>query len=290
MPRQPKARNWCFTLNNPGDTRPARPDWACFLVYQLEQGENGTPHLQGYIQTTQKTLAQMKVWLPGAHFEAAKGTPDQNIKYCTKEPRLSDPVQDGEARGQGKRNDVKDFVTYMRAEKRKASDILTDHPHAYDKYPRLMEMLRAEQHRPAPMPEPAWREWQSDALRLLDEQNDRNILWVCDYAGNRGKSFLARYLVQHRDAIAVNGTARDIACAYDYQPVVVVDLPRASRDEAPYGVLEDLKNGQLFSSKYQSRMIQFSPCKVVVFANCPPNNNEWTPGRCTVLDISNLEQ
>ena len=50
-----QTRAWCFTLNNPvrDEPVPATEDpkqWgASYLVYQLEKGESGTPHYQGYL-------------------------------------------------------------------------------------------------------------------------------------------------------------------------------------------------------------------------------------------------
>lgn len=48
------CKQWTFTLNNPGDDE--QPDHVKaalgskgyrYLVFQLEQGDNGTPHYQG---------------------------------------------------------------------------------------------------------------------------------------------------------------------------------------------------------------------------------------------------
>lgn len=78
-----------------------------FCVYQLEQGEEReTPHFQGYVEfTNAKTLAAMKrlVGIERAHFEASKGSAQQNIDYCTKEAdRVDGPWTWGEpSAGQG---------------------------------------------------------------------------------------------------------------------------------------------------------------------------------------------
>lgn len=42
-------------------------------------------HLQGYLQRTQCRLSSLRRLLPGAHWEPAKGTPAQNLQYCSKE-------------------------------------------------------------------------------------------------------------------------------------------------------------------------------------------------------------
>lgn len=105
-----RSRGWCFTLNNPtvGDRGEFDEELCDYLVYQLEKGENGTPHLQGYVYwKTMKSLRQMKKWLPRAHFEKARGSPEQNKTYCTKaEGRLDGPWEHGEMPVKGKRNDL----------------------------------------------------------------------------------------------------------------------------------------------------------------------------------------
>lgn len=99
-------RAWCFTLNNPTeeDTRIIQDvqtnlwPFLRLFVCQLETGANGTPHYQGYAQfTVQRSLNVVKSLIPRAHFEVAKGTPQQNRNYCTKpDGRLAEPILVGE--------------------------------------------------------------------------------------------------------------------------------------------------------------------------------------------------
>lgn len=89
--RTPLAKRWCFTVNNPTFDLPVNAIHAriSYLVYQLEMGANGTPHLQGYLEvsgnrTRRSFLVGAIPWLAGAHVEVARGTPQQNYEYCTK--------------------------------------------------------------------------------------------------------------------------------------------------------------------------------------------------------------
>lgn len=91
-----------------------------YAIYQLEEGENGTPHYQGYlILSTKKALSHMRNAFAGeAHWEIARGTPSQNRTYCSKEPRIGDVCEIGvfpENAGQGARPDLKALHEALKA-------------------------------------------------------------------------------------------------------------------------------------------------------------------------------
>lgn len=86
------SRYWCFTINNPlcsDEDELQFAEWnenVEFAVYNLEMGEEGTPHYQGYIELRRhKTLQWMKRRLPRAHLERRKGSREQAILYCLKD-------------------------------------------------------------------------------------------------------------------------------------------------------------------------------------------------------------
>jgi hypothetical protein len=86
----PEAKRWCFTLNNPELDEHQLVDvleanGMLYLVFQLEEGENGTPHYQGFVCfEKKKRLSAIRHLFP-AHFSVARGSIAQNRKYCTKE-------------------------------------------------------------------------------------------------------------------------------------------------------------------------------------------------------------
>jgi len=98
-----KCVRWCFTLNNytTHDCKFVRnfaKKHCKFLVYGLEVGENGTPHLQGYLELLQKhdigwvtaRLTDRKA----AHVEPCKASPEANIAYCEKADGASPPYNE----------------------------------------------------------------------------------------------------------------------------------------------------------------------------------------------------
>jgi len=98
MPPAGHSFNWMFTINNPlpADSPLSWPG-VKYLVYQKEKGENGTPHLQGYVQfELQKQLVGVKKLNARAHWEKRMGTHEDAVKYCTKkETRIGSPVRKG---------------------------------------------------------------------------------------------------------------------------------------------------------------------------------------------------
>lgn len=86
------AKNWVFTLNNysideESQMQVSHPE-VTFIVYGHEVGENGTPHLQGYVELSKRmSVQQLKRMfdVPRLHLEVRRGTQRQAIDYCKKD-------------------------------------------------------------------------------------------------------------------------------------------------------------------------------------------------------------
>lgn len=147
-PQEPKATHWAATINNPAGLL----DWTQleeslkFLVYQKETApETGTPHFQCYFQTKSPMRMTALKKLPGmetAHFEKCKGTPEQNIAYCTKEEsRLDGPFEHGERPPpKGARSDIAKACATL-VETKSIEEVAIQHPTTYVKYYRGFEQL-----------------------------------------------------------------------------------------------------------------------------------------------------
>ncbi|ANC51618.1 replication associated protein [Porcine faeces associated circular DNA molecule-1] len=88
---------YCFTLNNYTDAEVARVHGTCrdlsqFAIFGYEVGEQGTPHLQGYIRFAKSyRFATIKDrLLPRCHIEVANGSARQNREYCSKSGRFEE--------------------------------------------------------------------------------------------------------------------------------------------------------------------------------------------------------
>lgn len=301
MPAQ-QFRNVCFTVNNPeSDSRIDWPDYVSYGVYQLERGENGTLHWQGYAElSVRQTLSGLKKWLPTAHFEKRMGTDVQARDYCMKrdETYVDGPWEHGTfvpaANTQGKRTDLQCFLEALDGGATK-QELYREHAGVAARHPRYVEaMLQFRQAEAAPklppfVPRYGWQEGVMDMLDDPQGPHERQILWVHDAFGNSGKTYLARYLRQERGAFYCNGgKGIDICYAYDCEPIVIFDYVRDSKDFVNYGVIEQIKNGILTSSKYESRTKIFTPPHVMVFANFAPDLAKFSADRWVVIELNSV--
>lgn len=104
-----KNRNWCFTLNNYTEVEVESikklEEKCTYLVFGYEVGENGTPHLQGYIEfANARALGGVKKLIGSrAHLEPRMGTSKQASDYCKKDEKF---FECGELSNPGKRTDL----------------------------------------------------------------------------------------------------------------------------------------------------------------------------------------
>lgn len=128
-------------------------------------------------------------------------------------------------------------------------------------------------------------DWQNDAVRILMRQNNRQIQWIYDVTGNNGKSHIMKYLNNHYGAYVVRGGKfSDIALAYQYQPIVVFDYTRTKESNVCYDIMEQFKDGQIFSPKFKSIVKKRADIKVIVLSNFRPilenlTYDRWILGR-----------
>lgn len=290
------AKNWCFTLNNPTDAEQqhlestANPLIA-YIVFQLEEGENATRHLQGYVQlTARKRIAQVKTLLTErCHLEVSRGSAEDNQKYCTKEPRLGGPWQRGTISGKGKRNDIRKFVEALQERDLTNADLHDEFADVLARYPRFVTSSLKEKKDRSVVRHPliARPGWQTGLLDYLHgEPHDRKIRWYVDAVGSTGKSTFARRYDAKRSYLVTGGKHTDIYYGYDFEPVVFFDLARTAEDKVPWEVMENMKNGYFLSTKYEVKRMRFDIPHVIVFSNFNPDRTKFSQDRWDVHIIN----
>lgn len=102
-----QSKNWVFTLNNytDEDISSLKAINCNYILLGYEVGENGTPHIQGFIQFEQKKrLTAMRKINSRIHWEMMRGTVKQATDYCKKDGKFEEI---GAYTTTGQRNDLK---------------------------------------------------------------------------------------------------------------------------------------------------------------------------------------
>lgn len=291
--RNKPLRRVCWTLNNYTDA-----EWKALCdhpatsygIIGKETGDQGTPHLQGYWELKKRTRFNSVKKLLGrrVHLSEANGSGEQNRTYCSKD---GDFIEWGEIRGanKGKRNDLEELRQAIREGKDELW--IAENVNAYARYPnfyvKYKELWMRSQQGEMSL---TLRPWQESLVKIVKEApHPRTVHWYWDQKGATGKTTLGQYLVRNLGAAYFSsGKYSDMAYAYNYEKIVVLDFARTTADYVPYGFMEQLKNGMLWSPKYQSIRKQFPSPHVVCFANFPPQKEKMSLDRWHVVELINM--
>lgn len=293
-----QAKHWCFTLNNYSDDEIPRslPTGAVYLVFGKEIGESGTPHLQGFVSFGKpRRLSQVSRIIARAYWSVARNL-SAAPEYCKKDgdfQEFGEPPTSLSKQGKpGRRNELPDFMASVKGGNHDPKKLREEHPNVWARYPRFAESYIRD-HLPSPVVEEhPLRDWQGNVLALLEEQpSDREILFLVDLQGNAGKSWFARYVRSKFPALILGaGKKTDLSYAFSkclpYPKIVFIDCPRCKADTLHYDFLEELKNGLLFVSKYESCFIEFPVPHVVVLMNEHPDMTKLTADRYNIININ----
>lgn len=280
-------KRFCFTVNNYVEDeldslRTRLQKEARYAIFGKEIGKEGTPHLQGYVSLRKNVRIKGAKKLVGdrAHIEKAEGTEQQNFDYCSKDGNFE---EFGERKQPGKRSDIDAFCEAVKQGKFETKELRDLHRETFAKYPRFcLDYINDHRPRDCPTPHPL-REWQADLFKeLKGEPNDREILFFVDYLGNSGKTWFAKYYCHlHSNAFYLRPTKNaDMAYALpDDVKVLFLDCTRQQVEHLPYSFIESVKDGMVFSSKYESRLKTNRGCHVVVFMNQDPDLEKLSEDR-----------
>lgn len=294
------TRVWCFTINNPANNELPN-GWLGVqdAIWQLEQGESGTLHLQGFVRFDKnKRLSALKKLDATAHWEVCKA-PAAAVDYCSKEDtRIFGPWTIGSPKGkQGQRSDIDEAVARIAAGDA-IVDIISDIPSALRYRNHLLSHRQdvlnneAKRQRREKNVEAVLKPWQQELGDMLSLAPDgRHFVYIFERTGNAGKSWMGHYLESTKGALCLRpGKIADLAYAYEREPIVVFDIVRTNVEGSitnVYGFTESLLDGSIFSPKYGSVVKTFDPPHVVIFSNAPPDYTAMSKDRYVVYEIAN---
>lgn len=298
----PRAKHWIVVVNNPNDddrsvfASEAFKNKVTYYIYQIERGSSGTPHIQAYISFQRQVReTTVKAFFPRCHMEVARGSPEQNKTYCSKEEgRVEGPFEHGSLpEGQGTRNDLKEFRECVMREPLSEIQVYNRFPQIAARYRDFVRVSiehgresRRLETLPAFNPRPGWQAGLKAKLDLA--ANSRTVMWYWEDVGNTGKSFFA---LNYRDPqggfgyVVTGGRHADIYAGFRDEKIIFFDWARDNEENFPYRVIENFKNGYFLSTKYQVCAKRFEPVHVVVFANFPPDQSKLSRDRWDIVNI-----
>ncbi|MEY4433569.1 MAG: Lake Sarah-associated circular virus-28 [Bacteroidota bacterium] len=295
-----QAKNWCFTLNNYNDDDLARIDGLInsepkikYLIYGKETGDSGTPHLQGFVSLNVRLrLAQIKNIIGGnPHLETSRNV-NASIQYCKKDGQF---VEFGEmGAGAGSRSDIEAFKDSVKAGVLDFQELRELHSEVFAKYTRFCNDYIQDNTPQVVVPDHPLKAWQQGLMNKLEQPAERRrVIFVVDEQGNTGKSWFAHWFTAKKgreSQVLLPGRKADMA--YALRPGIkylFLDAPRSKQGEyIQYDFLEDLKNGYVFSTKYESRVKSFEPLHVIVNMNEMPDKTKLSADRFDIIHIRSL--
>lgn len=277
--RNTKSRTWCFTWNNYTEDDVTNIDaWldstATTYVVGKEVGENGTPHLQGCMKFPNgRSFNAIKKQWGKIHLEECKNW-EASIRYCSKVLKEGGDVL-------SKNIDLSTF---------QSAGTVAGRPEYILQWESYMEKTYEDV---------VWKKWQKDILELvLSNPSDRKVYWYYEKEGNVGKSFLTKYLDWKYNAIIANGKQADVFNQYkmyleeyEVQPTLaIIDIPRSHQDYVCYSTLEKIKDGLIYSGKYEGGKLRLIPHHLIIFANFEPDVRKLSSDRWEIRCIDNSEE
>lgn len=297
----PRAKYWCFTLNNYTpenvDLLSAPIAGVDYIVFGREVGENGTPHLQGTVCFQNRLRLNQVVRLLGqAHYTVTRNL-SSSIDYCKKDGDFTEVgarPADGRKSTKAKDKETDDLEDFKNTVKEGVTDmklLREQHSEVVARYPQFVrDYVKDQRELPSVTAFPL-REWQQTLYsKLILAPDDREIIFIVDATGNQGKSWFARYFMQlHENSqIIIPGRKADMALVVrEDVKTFFFDCPRSKQgDFIQYDFLEEMKNGLIFSPKYESKLKYIPKAHIVVLMNEHPDMTKLSRDRYSVTVLT----
>lgn len=248
------AKHWCFTLNNYTDSDINEISSNIHIskyIFQEEKGQNGTPHLQGYIEFMSK-IRPKEMFNDKIHWEKTKDI-KASIKYCQKE-------------------DTRVGKIYTKDIKIEENLKLLNLSELYEWQSDIVSKC---------LEEPDDR----TINVIVDIKGNKGKTKLCKLLCARyeaicvsGKSADIKYaIVKYKEDKGV------------YPKIVLIDVPRCNKDYINYEAIEKVKDGLFFCGKYESCQVIMNCPHLFVFTNEYPDVSKMSVDRWNIIDLDENE-
>lgn len=248
-----KGKVWCFTVNNPPGTfdtdfKDKEGEW----IYQWEEGENKTIHIQGFIRFKNARHFNAVKTLIGhnAHIEKCRHV-QASIEYCQKQDtRIKGPFSKGIAIIRPLRSPLENKE--LRPFQRVICNMIDQEPDD-----RSIVWIC----------DPEGKGGKTTLAKHLCINHPHETLFV------QGKTNDIKHAMV--DFIKKHGSVK--TCIFGF--------PRTYEEFVSYDAIESIKDGIFFSGKYESSMVMYNPPHVFIFANFLPDTTKLSQDRWVIYTL-----
>lgn len=121
-----------------------------------------------------------------------------------------------------------------------------------------------------------FKPWQMQIKSILDGPIDQRAIYWYWGARGIGKPSFGKHLLIRYNACFLEGAAKkDMAYGWKGEPIIIIGFPYTYKPEdIPYDAIEALKDGLIFSSKYESGAKLHNRPHVICLANMPADTSK----------------
>lgn len=237
----------------------------------------------------------------GVYWLSQKGTDEQAVGYARKYEDSRKLFELGTLVGteQGKRTDIDKFKELVMKGDIASYDDALDLASTVAARSKQFVLDYIFKHGDPPPVVPAGtvlRVWQHHLVDFVkSEPDDRSVLFFVCKLGNSGKSWLSKYASSLMSPKIVNvipcGRVQDTCTQIDRRAdVIIMDIPREitsnpDKKRVQYQVFEQIKNGAVFDSKFNSQMKRLKPVHLIVFMNEQPDRSMLSEDRYNIVNM-----
>lgn len=241
--------HWIFTLNNytkDDILEICSNDKISKYIFQEETGQNGTPHLQGYIAFKKKNRPIGLFSSNRYHFEKCKFI-NSAIEYCQKEDTRTGNIYSKGIPIKEKIRIIEKLYTWQQEIVDKCNTIPND---------RTINII-------------------------VDIEGNKGKTQICRYLCYHhnalcvsGKSNDIKYAIvaYHKEK------------GY-YPRVILLDVPRSNLAYISYESVEKVKDGLFFCGKYESCQVLMNPPHIFIFMNEYPDTSKMTTDKWDIKEL-----
>lgn len=248
--RTKEVKRYCFTHNNYSEEdckiiEQSAEKYKYLYIFGYEVGDQGTPHLQGYIEWPNKTAYTAIIKKLGIqmHFTPAKGNRNDNINYCSKDGNYKSNIPE--------------------CKPKKPLKLITN---LYPWQKEIVDLHETE-------PDGKTVHWYVDLKGLQGKSSFSKYMAyhhkVLVIQGGAFKDIMN--IIFNWDM--------------DTTTMMIIDIPRKNGNSISIAALECIFNGMITNTKFETGVKMFNPPHIIVFSNFYPNESDLSEGRWNIKKL-----